>query len=114
METGWAAVRLSAPGFIIPFVFVYHSDILLIVDGASIGGVVWACSAFALSTWGLVTAIGGWDVHTLPLWRRALRLIAGIAVLSTDPVIAVPAGIVILVFTLQWRLQSRPAEAVHD
>ena len=114
METGWAAVRLSAPGFIIPFVFVFHSDILLIVDGASAFGVIWACVAFAFSTWALVTGIGGWDVHTLPLWRRAIRLAAGIAVLSTDPVIAVPAGIIILFFTLQWRLMSRPAEAVHD
>ena len=41
METGWAAVRLSAAGFIIPFVFVYHPDILLIVEDASVFGAVW-------------------------------------------------------------------------
>ncbi len=114
METGWAAVRLAAPGFIIPFLFVYHPDILLIVEGATVTGVVWACVAFAISSWALVTGLVGWEGRPLPWWQRAVRLAAGVAVLSVGAAIAIPAGIVLFGLTLQWRLTSRPAEAVHD
>ncbi|GAB4541993.1 MAG: hypothetical protein Tsb0019_41480 [Roseibium sp.] len=110
METGWAAVRLAAAGFIIPFVFVYHPDILLIVDGATVFGALWACAAFALSTWGLVTAIGGWEVQTLSPVQRGLRLVAGLAVLSVDARIAVPAAIALFAASLvRWSLSRTAA-----
>jgi len=111
METGWAAVRLAAAGFIIPYVFVYHPDILLIVEGATFFGVVWACGAFALSTWGLVTAIGGWEVQSLNPAQRAVRLVAGLAVLSVDARLAIPAALALVAASLiRWSL-SRTAAA---
>ncbi|MCG6858658.1 MAG: TRAP transporter fused permease subunit [Salaquimonas sp.] len=114
METGWAAVRLAAPGFIIPFVFIYHPDVLLIVEGATITGAVWACGAFAISTWGLVTGLVGWEGVALPYWQRAIRLAAGIAVLSVDVPIAVTAVIILIALSVQRRLMSRPAELIKD
>jgi len=108
METGWAAVRLAAPGFIIPFLFVYHPDILLIVDDFSIGGAIWACAAFAVATWALATGIVGWDAQVLPYWERAIRLAAGVAVLSPHIPIAISAGIVIFALAIQRRAMSRP------
>ena len=114
METGWAAVRLSSAGFIIPFLFVYHPDILLVVEGASLFGAAWACVAFAISTWALVTAVGGWEGVILPSWQRILRLIAGIVVLSVDPYYALPAaGMIIALSFLRWT-SSRTAVAEHQ
>ena len=109
METGWAAVRLSAAGFIIPFVFVFHPDILLIVDGFSIWGVVWALAAFAVATWGLATGLIGWEGQNLPVWQRLGRVVAGLACLATDWRIAL-GGLALLVgFSfLRW-LQSPAA-----
>ncbi|MBL4807012.1 MAG: TRAP transporter fused permease subunit [Rhodobacteraceae bacterium] len=109
METGWSAVRLSSAGFIIPYIFVYHPDILLIVDDVSIVGVVWAIVAFMISTWGLVTAISGWEGTNLPIWQRVLRLIAGLAVLAVNPVIALTALAILISLTVQRRHMSRPA-----
>jgi TRAP-type uncharacterized transport system fused permease subunit len=114
METGWAAARLAAPGFIIPFLFVYHPDVLLITENASIGGAVWACAAFAVSTWGLVTGLVGWDGRPLPHWQRGIRLVASIVVLSVNGAIAIPAAVVLFALTLHWRRMSRPAEALND
>ena len=109
METGWAAVRLSSAGFIIPFIFVYHPDILLIIDDVSVFRVIWAIVAFAISTWGLVTAISGWEGSPLPVWQRLIRFICGLTVLAVDPAIALTAFAVLLGLTLQRRLMSRPA-----
>jgi TRAP-type uncharacterized transport system fused permease subunit len=112
METGWAAVRLAAPGFIIPFLFVFHPDVLLIVEDAAVGGAIWACAAFAVATWGLATGIVGWDAHALPPWERIARLAAAVAALSTSIAVAIPAALVLFGLTLQRRLMSRPAEVL--
>ncbi len=114
METGWAAVRLAAPGFVIPFLFVFHPDVLLIVDGASVIGVVWACVAFAFSTWGLVTGLGGWEGQPLALWQRVIKLAAGIMVLSVNPAIATGAVIVLIALTFQRRQMSRSAGLLNE
>jgi len=92
METGIAGVRLAAAGFIIPFVFIYHPDILLIADAFSISGLIWALVAFTASTWGLVTAIGGWEGSPLPAWQRLIRIAAALGALFIDPVIALGSG----------------------
>lgn len=112
METGMSAVRLASAGFIIPFVFVYHPDILLVVEDVSLFGVLWACVAFALSTWGLVTAISGWEGVPLPIWQRVIRLLAGLAVLAVSPVIALAALAILIALTVQRRLTSQPVRAV--
>ena len=42
MQTGWTAVRLGLPGFILPFLFVYHPELLL-------EGSFFACASVILS-----------------------------------------------------------------
>lgn len=115
METGLAAVRLSSAGFIIPFVFVYHPDILLVTDHTSVFGFVWACVAFCFSTWGLVTALGGWEVQTLSLPQRIVRLVAGLAVLGTDPTISILAALTLIAATtLRWHKSRISAEPIPN
>jgi TRAP-type uncharacterized transport system fused permease subunit len=89
METGLQATRLSIAGFIIPYLFVFHPDLLLVVGDLSIAGLAWALFIFAVATWGIATGLGGWEWNRLPLWQRALRLLA--AVLLIVP--GVPSGL---------------------
>jgi TRAP transporter 4TM/12TM fusion protein len=89
METGFQASRLAIAGFIIPYLFVFHPDILLIVDGFSFGGLLWTLFIFLVSTWGIATGLGGWEGRSLPVWQRALRLISAILLI----VPGVPSGL---------------------
>lgn len=89
METGMQATRLSIAGFIIPYLFVFHPDLLLVVGDLSIAGLAWALFIFFVATWGIATGLGGWEWNKLPLWQRALRLLA--AVLLIVP--GVPSGL---------------------
>jgi TRAP transporter 4TM/12TM fusion protein len=89
METGMQATRLSIAGFIIPYLFVFHPDLLLVVGDLSIVGLAWALFIFFVATWGIATGLGGWEWNKLPLWQRALRLLA--AVLLIVP--GVPSGL---------------------
>lgn len=105
METGISAVRLSSAGFIIPFVFVYHPDILLVTPDTTAFGFIWACVAFGFSTWGLVTAFSGWEIQRLSVLQRLIRIIAGLAVLAVIPSIAIIAALTLVAASiLRWRL----------
>ncbi len=94
METGFEAVRLAIAGFIIPFVFVYHQDILIIVDDFQFTGLIWACAAFAIATWSIASSLSGYDMRKLAQWERALRLVFGFTALWPDYIIAGPAALV--------------------
>jgi TRAP-type uncharacterized transport system fused permease subunit len=90
METGFEATRLAIAGFIIPYLFVFHPDLLLIVGEVSFIGLLWALFIFLVSTWGIATGLGGWEGRKLSFWQRAVRLLA--AVLLIVP--GVPSGLV--------------------
>ncbi|QDL93998.1 TRAP transporter fused permease subunit (plasmid) [Paroceanicella profunda] len=80
METGFEALRLSIAGFIIPFLFVYHPDIL-IINGVTAGGLAWAVLCFFCATWMIATALSRFDARRLEPWEMALRLAAALAIL---------------------------------
>ena len=77
IQTGLQATRLAIASFIIPYLFVFHPDLLLVVGDFRFFGLVWALFVFLVSTWGIVTGLGGWEWNNLPLysgryafWRR--------------------------------------------
>ncbi|MCC6001249.1 MAG: TRAP transporter fused permease subunit [Pararhodobacter sp.] len=117
METGFTALRLAIAGFVIPFLFVLHPDLLLILPGFSLTGLGWALGAFAVTTWMLVTGLGGWEGRRLPLPLRLCRLGAGLAAMSPDTAIALAglAAAVVLVLLnargLRRLAASSPAPA---
>ena len=95
IETGITAVRLAAAGFLIPFVFVYHPSIVLIED-FSVVELIWALGAFAFSTAGIATALGGYSIGPIGLVQRVFRFAAGVAVLWPDPWISAVSSAVVI------------------
>lgn len=91
MATGFEAMRLAIVGFIIPFLFVYHPDILLI-DGFTAAGLAWSFGVFALSTWLIATGLAGFETAPLGLPERALRLVLALGCLWSTPVISLGAA----------------------
>lgn len=102
-ETGMEATRLSIAGFIIPYIFVFHPDILLVLDGFSIGGLIWAIIVFILAIWSITTAIGGWEFRVLPIWQRFVRL--GSAILLIIP--GVPTALIAFCLLITCILANR-------
>ena len=75
METGVEAIRLSFAGFIIPFLFVFNPDILLI-NGFTIWNIISTVAIFLLTTWLIATAFARHEEQSLPAWQVAGRLCA--------------------------------------
>ena len=73
--TGWAAVKIGLPGFIIPFMFVYEPALLMIGDWPTI---IWRS---LMSTLGIILFAGGlfgYFLAVTTLWQRALLVLAGL------------------------------------
>jgi len=74
-DAGWAAMRVGAAGFIVPFMFVYDPALLMIGTWPEIA---WR---FALSCVGigmLAAGLHGYLIRSMPLWERALAVVAAI------------------------------------
>lgn len=110
METGVVAVRLAVAGFLIPFVFIYHPSVVLVGEGFSYLGLAWGVGAFLLSTAALATGLGGHSLGPLGPPQRAVRLVAGVAVLVPDPLwLALSAVAIALSFLVEHLARSADA-----
>jgi TRAP transporter 4TM/12TM fusion protein len=106
METGLEATRLSVAGFIIPFVFVYHPDIL-IIEGVNPFLFAWALVAFAIAGWSIASALSGFDVGPLPAWERLVRAGLGILAIFPDFIFALPGALGCAILFARHRLNVR-------
>jgi TRAP-type uncharacterized transport system fused permease subunit len=100
-KSGWAAVKVGAAGFIVPFMFVYEPALLMIHDSW-----LWIVYRFALAVLGIALLAGGLHGYFLSrasMWQRAL-LIGGGLMLVAPYVWTDIAGFVICGFVLivQW------------
>jgi TRAP transporter 4TM/12TM fusion protein len=100
MATAWQAMRLGAVLFIVPFMFVYSPELLMIGSWPEILG---AFARAAAGIFCLAAGLQGWlRSRATPLDR--LLLIAGGILFVVPTVIADAAGAVLLALT--WGLQT--------
>jgi len=79
-ESGWAAVRVGAAGFIVPFMFVFETSLLMIGDWFTI------FTSFVSATIGVICLAAGLHGYLLrenKLWERVV--LVGAAVLLIKP-----------------------------
>jgi TRAP-type uncharacterized transport system fused permease subunit len=95
-QSGWAAVKVGAAGFIVPFMVIYEPALLMIGDWPSI------IAAFVTSSFGILMFAGGlhgYFVTATTHWQRALLVIGGLLLikpgLETDIIGALAAAVVI-------------------
>lgn len=104
-DTGWAAVKIGAAGFIVPFMFVYEPALLMIGDWPRILG-----SALSASIGALLLAAGlhGFLLARATWLERAMLLAAALTLIKpgliTDLIGLALVGVVLV---LQWPRRER-------
>ena len=103
METGWQAVKMALPMFIIPYVFALDPSMLLIgaTPAAIVRTILVSCGGVAAMSF----ATEGWMLGPLPWWTRVMFAAGSISLLYPDPVadglgallVGIPAAYVMLV-----------------
>jgi TRAP transporter 4TM/12TM fusion protein len=106
-DTGWAAVKLGATGYIVPFMFAFSPALLMIGPWTQ---VAMACATALVGVTALAGSLHGFYFGRAVAWERALLFIAAIGLIKpglvTDTVGAVILAVVVL---SQWRRKSESA-----
>ena len=112
-ETGRDAIKLASAGFIVPFIFVYSNELLLI---GSAGNIVIAVLTAVLGCMILGFSISGWCVEDMYMISRILLFPCAIATIMVRPLwlnglgIAL-AAIIIAVNCYVFRSMNKKATA---
>ena len=100
LKTGVTATRIAITAFIIPYVFAFNPDMLL-VDGSLISAIVITISAF-IGMLGIATGMEGFMTTKLNIVQRIMCLLGGVFLIipgsSTDLIGII---LVIIVFAMQ-------------
>lgn len=105
-ETGISAVRLCFVAFVIPYAFFFHPQLLIGQVDFNMLLFAEAVVTLSLGVWLLTTAMMGWAGVELSMVSRALRVLAGCAILFPDPVVWIAAGCAVIAFIAHdsWRI----------
>jgi TRAP transporter 4TM/12TM fusion protein len=107
---GWAAVRVGAAGFIVPFMFVFEPMLLLIVKdwSAEWAYVTWAVISATIGVVCLAGGLFGWLLAATSLWQRAVLLAAAVLLIKPG-LITDSIGLALLgmVLAVQWSASRR-------
>ena len=82
-DAGWAAVRVGAAGFIVPFMFIYEPALLMINGWAEIHFSLLALASAVIGCMCLAAGLHGYLVRDARAWERVFLL--GAAVLLIKP-----------------------------
>jgi TRAP-type uncharacterized transport system fused permease subunit len=74
-KAGWAAVKVGAAGFIVPFMFVYDPSLLMIGTWPNI---VWRLVLSCVGIAVLAGGLHGYLLRWMPMWERALAIAAAL------------------------------------
>jgi TRAP-type uncharacterized transport system fused permease subunit len=108
--SGWAAMRVGAAGFIVPFMFVYEPMLLLIVKDWSADWLfaTWAAVSATIGVICLAGGLFGWLLAAASVWQRAALLVAALCLIKpgllTD---AIGLGLLAVVVAVQWPARRR-------
>ncbi|MGI6596895.1 MAG: TRAP transporter permease [bacterium] len=80
METGFAACRLAAAGFILPYMFAYNPVFLLIGEGT--GGLMMAVVTAVIGCYALASASEGWFLNQISSLERLILLACSVLLIK--------------------------------
>lgn len=95
-KTGWAAVKVGAAGFIVPFMFVYEPALLMIGDWPTI---VWRFIVSCIGIAVLAAGLHGYLLKPMPNWQRGLAIVAAL-MLVVPTLTADLVGFALMAFVL--------------
>ncbi len=81
-DAGWAAMRIAAAGYIIPFMFIYEPALLMI--GPWQVTVMAFCSA-TVGIIALAASFHGYLLAILAMWQRVVLFVAALCLIAPEP-----------------------------
>jgi TRAP transporter 4TM/12TM fusion protein len=80
-RTGWAAVKIGAAGFVVPFMFVYEPALLMIGDWPTI---IWRFIVSCIGIGMLAAGLHGFLLKPMPNWLRGIAIAAALMLVAPE------------------------------
>jgi TRAP transporter 4TM/12TM fusion protein len=106
-KTGWAAVRIGAAGFVVPFMFAYEPALMLIVKPGQWHEAVLAAITATIGCVALAGGLYGYFLRTCAIWERII-LIAGAFLLIKPGWVTDLIGFALLAALVAYQAVRRP------
>jgi TRAP-type uncharacterized transport system fused permease subunit len=103
-STGWEAVRLAAPAYIIPFMFIYEPSLLLIGDWFTS---LTSCVSAVVGVTCLAAGLQGYLLREAPWWQRGMLLVAAILLIKPGYITDVIGLALLALVIMAQRLAAR-------
>lgn len=102
-QTGLDAMKLASTGFIIPFIFAFNYDLLLVGEPVAITiSIITAIIGCCV----LSASLNGWLIHPLSIWGRILLFPCAVMLIVSDPLLVNAIGgvaaLVILILEISF------------
>ena len=107
-EAGWAAVRVGAAGFIVPFMFVYEPALLMIKGWPQLHVSLLACVSAVLGCMCLAAGLHGYLLAAARMWERAVLVCAALLLIAPELYSSI-VGLVLLAIVIAVQLPRRGA-----
>ncbi|MGD8562349.1 MAG: TRAP transporter fused permease subunit [Desulfarculaceae bacterium] len=110
LKTSWVAIRLSMVTYILPFIFIFNTSLLML--GAT-SDILWSVFVCFIGVLMLSAGVMGYLFAAIPALVRVAFLIGALLCLSTDPVlgsigIAVGVGLLLFQIFFQKKRETNP------
>ena len=110
MKTAVTATRLAIAAFIVPFIFAYSPDMLMI--DASVGSIIMISATAILGMVGIAAGLSGYVVKEMNIIERVLAVVGGLLLVIPGTVTdLIGIAIIAVVVVLQILGKKRAAEA---
>jgi len=106
---GWAAIRVGAAGFIVPFMFVYEPALLMVNGWAEWHVSMFAFMSAVLGCMCLAAGLHGYLVTTARMWERLLLVIAALLLIAPELVSSLVGLALLAIVIVSQRLPARAA-----
>ena len=109
-KSGWAAVKIGAAGFIVPYMFVYEPALLMIGDWTT---TVHATITASIGCLTIAAGLHGYLLRVCAPWERALLIVAALLLIKPGLYTDLAGfGILLAVASLQYVSRRPPVPAV--
>jgi TRAP transporter 4TM/12TM fusion protein len=94
-DAGWAAMRVGAAGYIVPFMFVYEPALLMVKGWAEWHVTLFAFISAVIGVTALAASLHGYLLAALSMWQRVALFIAAILLIAPELISSI-VGLVLL------------------
>jgi TRAP transporter 4TM/12TM fusion protein len=109
--SGWAAVRIGAAGFIVPFMYVYEPALLMIGEWPQI---IWAFCTASIGVLIFAAGLHGFLIARSTLWQSIVLTCAGLLLIHPGILTsAIGAAVAVGIGAMQWFSRERGKSAIR-